>query len=294
MEVRHLKIDGKTELLGVFGCPVSHTKSPAMHNALFEALGINAVYVPLPATKENFASAVGGLVSLGFRGANATIPFKDVLADFACEVSEISKFTKSANTLYWKDGEVGGTLCATTTDPLGALKNLEQIGVEVAGKEVAMLGNGGAAAAISFALLERGARLTIVCRNEERGRALTERLGAHFPEAIPDLKTFQNFDSAAPDIILNTTPVGMTPHDSDTPLPGAKFRPGQTVYDIIYTPPKTRLLQDAEAAGCKILNGEGMLVYQGLASFRLWFPRETANLSDDFLASVMKRALEDL
>lgn len=289
-----MKIDGRTELLGVFGCPVAHTKSPAMHNALFEALKLNAVYLPLPATKETFVSAVQGLMALGFRGANATLPFKELLAGFACEVSEISKFTKSANTLYWKGGKIGGTLCATTTDPLGALKGLEQSGVEVEGKQVAILGNGGAAAAISFALLERGSKLTVVCRNEARGRALTDRLAAHFPEAIPGLQTFKTFESEAPDVIINTTPVGMAPNSAETPLPGAKFRPGQTVYDIVYTPPKTKLLSDAEAAGCKILNGEGMLVYQGLASFRLWFPEETANLGDDFLASIMKRALEEI
>lgn len=282
-----MAINGKTEILGVFGHPVSHSKSPAMHNAILSKLGINAVYIPLAPEPENFANAIAGFRAMHFRGANFTIPFKERLKEFADELSPISKFTGSANTLYWN----GDKLCATTTDPYGALKNLEEAGVHVEGKTIALLGNGGAAAAICFALLERGAKLTIVCRNPEKGGALAKRLAEAFPQNAPRVVTFADFDTTAPDIILNTTPVGMFPNVDDTPLPNAKYRAGQFVYDIVYTPAETRLLREAREQGAKTLNGEGMLVHQGAASFRLWFPKETENVSDETLVKTMREAL---
>lgn len=282
-----MAINGKTELLAVFGHPVEHSKSPAMHNAILSLLGINAVYVPLSPTPENFKDAIAGFRALHFRGANFTIPFKEMLKEFADELSPISKFTGSANTLYWQ----GEKLCATTTDPYGALKNLEEAGINVEGKEIALLGNGGAAAAICFALLERNVKLTIVCRNLEKGNALAKRLAEAFPQNVPTAVTFADFDTTAPEIILNTTPVGMHPNINDTPLPNAKYRSGQFVYDIVYTPAETRLLREAREQGCKTLNGEGMLVHQGAASFRLWFPKETENVSDETLVTTMRNAL---
>lgn len=284
-----MAINGKTELLAVFGHPVAHSKSPAMHNALLQFLGINAVYAPLAPEPENFADAIAGFRAMHFRGANFTIPFKEKLCELADELSPISKFTGSANTLYWN----GGKLCATTTDPYGALKNMEEAGVTPDGKTIALLGNGGAAAAISFALLERGAKLTIVCRNLSKGEALAQRLAQAFPQNAPQVVTFADFDTTAPEIILNTTPVGMHPNVEDTPLANAKFREGQFVYDIVYTPAETRLLREAKQQGCKVLNGEGMLVHQGAASFRLWFPQETEKLNDEALVNVMRAALKN-
>ncbi len=289
-------INGKTELLGIFGCPVGHSKSPAMHNALFDALGINAAYVPLPATPENLKQAMDGFWAFKFRGANVTIPFKEQIGKFATSLSPISKFTGSVNTLYWKDGIVGDTLCATTTDPYGALKNLEEEGISVSGKNVSVLGNGGAAAAIAFALLEKNAHVQIVCRKPERGLALVQKLETAFAanHIMPRISyvTFENFLADSADIILNATPVGMEPHIDETPLPHAAFFKHQTVYDIIYTPAETRLLREAKACGAHVLNGEGMLVYQGLASFKLWFPKETAGIPDNQLVQVMQNALK--
>ena len=144
-------INGKTETLCIFGHPVAHSKSPAMHNALFDALGINAAYLPYAPEPENFAQAIQGFKAMKFHGANVTIPYKteffnaDGSARLVDELSEISKFTGSVNTLYWKDGIVGGTLCGTTTDPYGCVRNLEENGVNPSNKKIALLGNGGAA-----------------------------------------------------------------------------------------------------------------------------------------------------
>ena len=293
-------IDGKTESLCIFGHPVAHSKSPAMHNALFEALGINARYLPHAPEPENFADAIRGFRAMKFRGANVTIPYKTefVVCDgsprLVDELSNISKFTGSVNTLYWKDGIVGGTLRGTTTDPYGCIRNLEENGVVASNKKVALLGNGGAAKAIAFTLVEQGNKLTIVCRNKEKGQALADGLNAVFADVGVQVSTFDEFEgiSASFDIIINATSVGMTPNEGESPLPAECLHAGQAVCDIVYTPPRTKLLQMAEAKGCKVVTGEGMLVHQGLESFRKWFPKETEGRTNEELTAIMRKGMQ--
>ena len=293
-------IDGKTESLCIFGHPVAHSKSPAMHNALFEALGINARYLPHAPEPENFADAIRGFRAMKFRGANVTIPYKtefvgcDGSPRLVDELSNISKFTGSVNTLYWKDGIVGGTLRGTTTDPYGCIRNLEENGVVASNKKVALLGNGGAAKAIAFTLVEQGNKLTIVCRNKEKGQALADGLNAVFVDVGVQVSTFDEFEgiSASFDIIINATSVGMTPNEGESPLPAECLHAGQAVCDIVYTPPRTKLLQMAEAKGCKVVTGEGMLVHQGLESFRKWFPKETEGRTNEELTAIMRKGMQ--
>ena len=293
-------IDGKTESLCIFGHPVAHSKSPAMHNALFEALGINARYLPHAPEPENFADAIRGFRAMKFRGANVTIPYKtefvgcDGSPRLVDELSNISKFTGSVNTLYWKDGIVGGTLRGTTTDPYGCIRNLEENGVVASNKKVALLGNGGAAKAIAFTLVEQGNKLTIVCRNKEKGQALADGLNAVFADVGVQVSTFDEFEgiSASFDIIINATSVGMTPNEGESPLPAECLHAGQAVCDIVYTPPRTKLLQMAEAKGCKVVTGEGMLVHQGLESFRKWFPKETEGRTNEELTAIMRKGMQ--
>ncbi|MBQ3720260.1 MAG: shikimate dehydrogenase [Fibrobacter sp.] len=294
------RIDGKTETLCIFGHPVAHSKSPAMHNALFDALEINARYLPHAPEPENFADAIRGFRAMKFRGANVTIPYKtefvgcDGSPRLVDELSNISKFTGSVNTLYWKDGIVGGTLRGTTTDPYGCIRNLEENGVDVSNKRVALLGNGGAAKAIAFTLVEQGNALTIVCRTAEKGQALADSLNAVFVEVGVKVSTFADFESISADfdIIINATSVGMTPNEGESPLPAECLHKGQVVCDIVYAPPHTRLLQMAEAKGCKVVTGEGMLVHQGLESFRKWFPKETEGRTNEELTAIMRKGMQ--
>lgn len=290
-------INGKTETLCIFGHPVAHSKSPLMHNALFKELGINAAYLPYAPEPENFADAIKGFRAMKFRGANVTIPYKTQFIDAATgelrlidELSPISRFTGSVNTLYWKDGIVGGTLCGTTTDPYGCIRNLEEHGVDPSNTTVALLGNGGAAKAIAYTLIEQHNKLTIVCRSREKGEALAKGLG----EGV-QVVTFSEFAdvSANNKIIINATSVGMSPNDNESPLPAECLHSDQVVCDIVYTPPHTKLLQLAEAKGCKVVTGEGMLVHQGLESFKKWFPAETANQTTSFLVNIMRKGLQD-
>ena len=271
-----------------------------MHNALFEALGINARYLPHAPEPEIFTDAIRGFRAMKFRGANVTIPYKtefvgkDGTSLLVDELSDISKFTGSVNTLYWKDGVVGGTLCGTTTDPYGCIRNLEEHGVNVCNKRVALLGNGGAAKAIAFALVEQKNKLTVVCRNREKGQALADSLNTHFKGDGVQVSIFDEFEgiSANFDIIINATSVGMTPNENESPLPAECMHAGQVVCDIVYAPPRTKLLQMAEAKGCTVVTGEGMLVHQGLESFRKWFPKETAGRTNEELTAIMRKGMQ--
>ena len=301
-EVTLASINGKTETLCIFGHPVAHSKSPAMHNALFGALDINAAYLPYAPEPENFAEAIKGFKAMKFHGANVTIPYKteffnaDGSARLVDELSEISKFTGSVNTLYWKDGIVGGTLCGTTTDPYGCVRNLEEHGVNPSNKKIALLGNGGAAKAIAYTLVEQQNELTIVCRSRDKGQALADGLNEAFAGKATQVEvaTFADFAqiSANFDIIINATSVGMSPNVDESPLTEDCLHEGQVVCDIVYTPPRTKLLQMAEAKGCKVVTGEGMLVHQGLESFKKWFPKETENKTNEELTAIMRKGMQ--
>lgn len=297
-----LKLNGKTETLCIFGHPVGHSKSPLMHNALFEALGINAAYLPYAPEPENFAKAIEGFKALKFRGANVTIPYKteffeaDDSVRLVDEVDGISFFTKSVNTLYWKNGIVGGTLCGTTTDPYGCVINLEAHGVNTENRKIALLGNGGAAKALAFVLVSFKNEVTIVCRSLEKGQALANDLNIFHKEQAPQAKavTFDDFPKISKEfeIIINATSVGMTPNEDQSPLTEESLHQGQAVMDIVYTPPMTKLLKTAQAKGCKVVTGEGMLVHQGIESFRKWFPEETKNKTNDELAKIMRKGMQ--
>ena len=278
-----------------------------MHNALFDALGINAAYLPYAPEPENFADAIKGFKAMKFRGANVTIPYKteffnaDGSARLVDELSEISRFTGSVNTLYWKDGLVGGTLCGTTTDPYGCVRNLEENGVSPSHKKIALLGNGGAAKAIAYTLVEQQNDLTIVCRTKEKGESLADSLNKFFETNSGDndfktvqVTTFAEFASISTniDIIINATSVGMSPNVDASPITDECLHQGQVVCDIVYTPPHTKLLQMAEAKGCKTVTGEGMLVHQGIESFKKWFPKETAGKTNEELTAIMHKGMQ--
>ena len=179
-----------------------------MHNAVFEKLGINAAYVPLSPEPSELGLAIQGFRAMKFLGANVTIPFKEKVGTFLDGVSEISRFTGSVNTLYWENGIVGGRLLGTTTDPYGALCDLEEHGIHLKGLRVAILGNGGAARAIAFAMLSEGiAGLTIVARSKERGAELADALSSAFPQKAVGHILFGEFGKIREDVdlVLNAT-----------------------------------------------------------------------------------------
>ena len=278
-------IDGTTKLLGVLGWPVEHSMSPVMHNAAIDAAGVNACYVPVPCPPESLGDVVAGLRGMGFLGANVTIPHKQAVIEHLDGLSEESRFTGSVNTLYWE----GDRLMGTSTDAAGAVLNLREAGIELDGKKVALLGTGGAARALAF-VLARGScagtggggktftlpELTILGRDQAKAERLTQdaATGSTAGEAIRAglLSDFASLGSGA-DIVINCTSVGMTPDVDGCPIDPAFLEPRHVVYDIVYRPRETVLLREAKAKGCSTVEGIGMLVHQGAASFRTWFGR---------------------
>ena len=258
-------ITGHTQLLGVFGHPISHTLSPVMHNALLQHLGIDGVYVPLHCPPAQLEQGIAGFRALSFMGGNVTVPFKEAMVYLVEELSPIAKFIGSVNTLYWKDGK----LCGTSTDAFGALQNLKEHEVSTADRHVALLGNGGAARALAFALLDpnpaghdKPASVTIFGRDQAKLDVLCTQLRDAGLGESPALAwdTLDHFTERSKDfsLLINGTSVGMAPHVDHSPVEAASLHPGLVVYDIVYNPEETRLMMEAKVNGCKTVGGLGI------------------------------------
>jgi shikimate dehydrogenase len=265
-------INGKTLLYGILGNPVTHSLSPAMHNAALAASDINGVYLPFPAP--DIDAAVIGIRGLGVQGVSVTIPHKENVMSLLDTIDPVAEKIGAVNTVINKEGILTGF----NTDWLGATRALEEE-IELSGTEVVLLGAGGSARAIGFGLLEKGARFVLCSRTESRGRALADELGCPWVSLTESEKL-------SGDILINATSVGMQPHVENSPVPAQITSRFQVVMDIVYAPMKTRLLQEAEAHGCKIINGLEMLLYQGVAQFEIWTGKSAP-------VSVMRKALRE-
>jgi shikimate dehydrogenase len=247
-----------------------------MHNAAFEHYGLDFAYVPLRVSAENVKTAIDAIRAFNFRGANVTLPHKQAVIPFLDDITEISRQIGAVNTIL----NDGGRLIGTTTDPEGFLEGFRENGHSFIGKSVAILGNGGSARTIAYALLmqDRPSRVILVGRNAEKSKRLAaeiaERLGLGGAGAlpVPEVLNFEEYASHRPqvDVVVNTTPIGMHPNVESSPLDASLLVPNQIIYDIVYAPERTRLIQDAEAKGLETVGGLGMLVHQGRASFQFW------------------------
>ncbi|MBK5273999.1 MAG: shikimate dehydrogenase [Desulfuromonadales bacterium] len=260
-----ISFSSKTQLCAVIGNPVGHSLSPAIHNAAFGALDLDFIYVAFPV--EDVKSALEGMRALeNFRGLSVTIPHKTEVMKYVDEISDVDRSIGSINTVIHENGKLIGL----GTDGTGALKALVDNGVEVDGKNVLMLGAGGASRAISFTLARktRLAELAILDVNEALLQGLKTDLVAGTDAVI---KTGAMTGLAAAmecaDIIVNCTPVGMHPKVDASLIPPELFRPGQVVFDIVYTPLETKLLADAKSRGLKVIPGVEMFLNQAVLQF---------------------------
>jgi shikimate dehydrogenase len=265
-----LAVRGSTRLIGILGNPLSHSYSPAMHNGGIAGLGLDLVYLPLPVETAGLAPLLNALKSVGFLGVNVTMPHKQAVLPLCDSISDISRIMGAVNTIVHRDGALHGT----TTDPDGFINAFRDAGHSFDGASVAVLGNGGSARTIAFALalMTTARQITLIARAPEKSTALIAEVRAAAPACAIDSLALSDYAEVSGrfDIIVNTTPVGMHPDLDASPLRADLLRPSQIVYDIIYNPEETALLRTARAAGCRTLNGLGMLVHQGIASFRLW------------------------
>ncbi|MBI2868212.1 MAG: shikimate dehydrogenase [Chloroflexi bacterium] len=261
-------INGRSRVYGIIGDPVEHSVSPVMHNAALGHLGIDAAYVPFRVGREALPGAVCGLRDLNIAGVNVTIPHKVAVLPLLDELDPLAAKIGAVNTIV----NCGGRLKGYNTDAPGFLRPLLERGVAPEGKDVVIIGAGGAARAIAFSLAERGARLTILNRGRERARELAVAIRS-------DIHTLElneaNLAAALgrADILVNATSLGMTPDIAGTPAPARLLRKGLVVYDAVYNPLQTRLLKEADAAGAVTISGIDMLVWQGALALEKWTGR---------------------
>lgn len=252
---RFRRTSDSATVYGVAGKPIGHSLSPHMHNAGLDAAGLDAVYVPFEANDADDLMAL--MTALDVAGLSVTAPFKEAVLPHVTRIDDITRQVGAVNTLRQEaDGWSG-----RNTDVPGFLAPLAADG-GVAGLRATVLGAGGSARAVAVGLATQGAEVTLSARRAERATAVAElvqgRVGVFPPPA------------GSWDLLVNTTPTGTAPLDSESPVPAESLHGGRTVYDLVYNPRRTRLLQDASAAGCQTIGGLDMLVAQAVRQFEWW------------------------
>ena len=244
----------------LFGNPVAQSLSPLMHNAALKEMGLPGIYVPL--CVRNLPLAVQGLRGLDIRGVSVTIPFKTEIMDYLNDVDDEALRIGAVNTLINRDGRLTGH----NTDWRGLIRSMKEQ-TDIKGKTVVILGAGGAARAALYGVIKAGGLPVIVNRTRGKARVLAQDWECPY-------ESLKNIGKIKADILINTTPVGMFPQEAESPIAGDALKHFPWIVDVIYNPLKTKLLQDAEKAGCRTLSGLDMFVYQGAEQIRLWTGKE--------------------
>ncbi|MZQ81959.1 shikimate dehydrogenase [Paenibacillus sp. 5J-6] len=260
-------IDSHTILYGVFGDPIRHSRSPIMLNRAFQEADINAVYAAFHVRPDELGDAVRGIRALGYRGINVTIPHKVEVMQYLDVIDEGARVVGAVNTIVNEDGKLIGY----NTDGIGYVRSLkEETGIDLLGKNVLVLGAGGAARGVAYALAKEGAGcIYIANRTKERALELADTISAFTKTIGLGLDEISNVvDEVA--FVLNTTSAGMHPHTDELPMPVELLREHHLVSDLIYNPRITRFLREAETLGARIHGGLGMFIYQGAYAFEYW------------------------
>lgn len=266
-------IDHSTKIVGIIGHPIKQSFSPKMHNLSFLGQGLNYIYLPFDVPTSSLKDSLKAMSVLGVRGFNVTIPHKEKIIQFMDHVSEEASTVGAVNTVV----NEGNQLFGYNTDINGIVESLNPYKEEIAKSTVTVIGAGGAARSVLYALIRhfKVETINIVNRTEER----TEAIKDYFIDKMRfnNIKTFelmakensQLFNSSK--LIINTTSIGMFPNIEDTPNDLAEsFNSSQIVFDLIYNPIKTKFIELAESKGATIINGLKMFVVQGARSFELW------------------------
>lgn len=269
-------IDGQTRLVGVIGWPIAHSLSPAMHNAAFEALGLNWRYLAFPVRPGEVGAAIEGLKALGFYGTNVTVPHKEAVLAHLDRVPERVRSFGAVNTVIIRRDEDGQPiLSGENTDVQGFIHALREGGFEPRGRRVLVVGAGGGARGVIYGLCEAGAaKVVVLNRTPARAEALVQDLGrgvdTHLAAGELSREALESHAAQA-DLLVNTTTIGMWPHVEGSIWPDELHLPPHlAVCDLVYRPRETRLVRQARAAGAPTIDGLGMLIAQGVLSFQMW------------------------
>lgn len=255
-----MNITGRTKITGLFGYPVEHTLSPAMHNAAFEYLGLDYCYLPFLVHPNSLGKAVDSIRALTMAGVNVTVPHKEAVIPFLDDVNEEAAFIGAVNTVVSREGRLAGY----NTDGRGFMRSLDENGISVEGKKVLLMGAGGASRAVGYYITETAAALAI----HDIDRTRLDKLVSDLSHIRRNVSAFSRTDDPAGfDIIINATPLGLKTGDP-SPVDISALSSMQTVCDLIYK--RTALLDMAAQRGCRTLDGLGMLLWQGVLAFELW------------------------
>ena len=271
-----MHLSGTTTLLGLIGTPVEHSKSPAMYNHCFQKFGLDWAYLAFDIPQEKVGDAVQAIRTLGMRGANVTMPCKNAVIPYLDKLTPAAEAIQAVNTIVNENG----ILVGHNTDGCGYTQNLRRSGVEVKGKKIVLLGGGGAASAIAIqAALEGAAEIAVFNLKDafwprvEKGLQVIAKAVPTCAITLNDLQDREALHQAILrcDILSNATRVGMAPYEDQSNITDLSwFRPDLIVTDVVYAPPQTRMLREAQAAGCLTCDGLGMLLCQGAEAFRLY------------------------
>jgi shikimate dehydrogenase len=258
------EINGSTHLYALIGSPVRHSLSPLIHNTSFKALGMNCAYVALDV--RDLAEALIGLKALGFRGYNVTVPYKETVIRYLDELSVEARVIGSVNTVVYNESKWIGH----NTDAAGFSKTLEPYRKEIEKKTVLVLGAGGGARAVIYALITNYEPREIVIHNrtKEHGSQLVKEFTRLRPEIRLRFASSDDMHDPELKMVINATSVGLS--SDDNPITSDFFKPGMIAYDLIYHPPETTFLRQARTAGALGINGLEMLIEQAAAAFTLW------------------------
>ena len=267
-----IHIDADTRMIALLGYPVGQTLSPFIHNTAFAAQGINFAFAAYPVTRERIGDGVRGLAALHFAGAGVTIPHKQAVLPYLDELSPCACAVGASNMIVRRRD---GTLFGDNTDVTGFLAPLLSLTDRLRGADMAVLGAGGAARAVAYALLVtfHPKRLTLIARTPSKADILATDLAAFDENKALGVHPFSSARAAVRGarLVVNATPIGMYPAVNDSPWPDADdFGDGHIVYDIVYNPEETRLLSDAASRGAVTIGGLDMLLEQAAAAYVQW------------------------
>ena len=269
------RITGHTELIGLIATPIRHSSSPTMHNEAFAKLGLDYAYLAFEVGTEELEDTIKGFRAMKVRGSNVSMPNKTVVHKYLDKLSPAAELCGAVNTIVNDDGVLIGHI----TDGIGCMSALKDAGVDITGKKITIVGAGGAATAIQVqAALDGVAEISIFNKKDkffENAEKTVEKLNSktNCKVALYDLDNLDKLkeEIASSVLFINATGVGMKPLEGITYIPDTSFfRPDLTVLDIVYAPRETALLKLAKSAGCRTLNGLGMMLFQGAAAFKMW------------------------
>ncbi len=273
-----VEINGSTKIAGIIGNPLEHSVSPQMHNAAYQKLGINYCYIPIQVKPDSLEDALEGIRMLGIVGVNVTIPHKEAVIPYLDEVTKIARLIGAVNVILNQEGHLIGY----NTDGPGFIDSLkEDASFTPKGRNVVVLGAGGAAKAVTIMLAKEKVRTMVISDvvYEKAGR-LSEYINSHFdiaPYACPVKSKELKKSIEKCDLLVNTTPIGMHPRPDRCPIDESyEISPKAVVYDLVYNPLETKLLKWAKAKGAKPVSGIGMLVRQGALAFSLFTEEEAS------------------